>query len=297
MLSERKVLSQRANRFILSLSAADLGVAVLVMLPSLVTRSQPWNLGAALCQAWVTADVLLSTASIYNMIGISMDRFQAVFTPVSYAARSGSLATNISIMLAWLVAVLVALPMYIDSPGFSNWTVITRQLNTGELWWYPSFYNSLAQTILISANTNSTSKNNNFTSCSPPYDDLSKGYSVYAALVAFIIPVAILISCYLVITIKMRSKTQTKIKRIKSKITSTAWISTTTNQNHNIVCHDNLKVYFNKLTFITKSINLLQRCRVQDLKMQFPSLILRMRPQKAALDKELNLCIQTKVSR
>ena len=133
MLSERKVLSQSANRFILSLSAADLGVAVLVMLPSLVTRSQPWSLGAALCQAWVTADVLLSTASIYNMIGISMDRFQAVFTPVSYAARSGSLATNISIMLAWLVAVMVALPMYIDRPGFSNWTVNTRQLNTGEI--------------------------------------------------------------------------------------------------------------------------------------------------------------------
>ena len=245
MLSERKVLSQSANRFILSLSAADLGVAVLVMLPSLVTRSQPWSLGASLCQAWVTADVLLSTASIYNMIGISMDRFQAVFTPVSYAARSGSLATNISIMLAWLVAMLVALPMYIDRPGFSNWTVITRQLNTGELC-YLSFYNSLAQTTLISANTNSTSKNNNFTSCSPPYDDLSKGYSVYAALVAFIIPVAILISCYLVIAIKMRSKTQTKIKRIKSKITSTAWISSSTHPNHNIVCHDNLKVYFNK---------------------------------------------------
>ena len=49
--------------------------------------------------------------------------------------------------------------------------------------------------------------------------------------------------------------------------------------------------------FINKSINLFDRCRGQDLKMQFPSLILRMRPQKAAPDKELNLCTQTKVSR
>ena len=141
-MSERKVLSQRANRFILSLSVADLGLAVLVMLPSLVTaRSRSWSLGATLCQAWVTADVLLSTASIYSMIGISLDRFQAVFTPVSYAesSSSGSLVTNSSILLAWLVAVAVALPMYIDRPGFSNWRVTTRQLDTGELQGYIYF--------------------------------------------------------------------------------------------------------------------------------------------------------------
>ena len=136
MMSEKKVLSQRANRFILSLCVADLGLAVLVMLPSLVTaRSGAWSLGAALCRAWVTADVLLSTASIYSLIGISLDRAQAVFTPVSYAgsSRSGSLVSNFSILMAWLVAVAVALPMYIDRPGFSNWTVTTRQLNMGKL--------------------------------------------------------------------------------------------------------------------------------------------------------------------
>ena len=59
------------------------------------------------------------------------------------------------------------------------------------------------------------SASNNYTSCSPPYDDLSKGYSIYAAVLAFIIPISILIFFYLVITIKMRSKTKTKIRRIK----------------------------------------------------------------------------------
>ena len=109
-------------------------------------------------------------------------------------------------------------------------------------------YDSYNSKNLITADTNFTSRNNNFTSCSPPYDDLSKGYSVYAALIAFIIPIAVLILFYLVITIKMRSKTKTKIKRIKSTITSTAWISSSTHQNHNIVCDDtkHLKVYFNK---------------------------------------------------
>ena len=135
MLSERKALSQRANRFILSLSVADLSLAVLVMVPSLVTStSHSWSLGVRLCRAWVTADVLLSTASIYSIVGVSLDRFQAVFTPVSYArnSRSGSLVTNTSILVAWLVALAVATPMYIDRPGFSNWTVTTRQLNMSE---------------------------------------------------------------------------------------------------------------------------------------------------------------------
>ena len=83
MLAERSVLAQRANRcriilscsrssppaprrFLVSLATADLGLAVLVMAPSLLTDTA--RLGAGRCRAWVTADVVLSTASIYRCI-------------------------------------------------------------------------------------------------------------------------------------------------------------------------------------------------------------------------------------
>ena len=143
------------------------------------------------------------------------------------------------------------------------------------------------------------SENNNSTSCSPPYDDLSKGYSVYAALIAFIVPIIVLIFFYFVITIKMRSKTKTKIRRIKSKITSTAWISSSANQNHNFVYQDSnkLKVFSYFVNFLKITIYLHQRFRNQDLKMQFPSLTLRMRPQEVLPDQEVDLCTQTRISR
>ena len=95
MLAERSVLAQRANRcriilscsytsppdpltrcrFLLSLATADLGLAVLVMSPSLLTDTA--RLGAGRCRAWVTADVVLSTASIYRCIQCYTVRFYA----------------------------------------------------------------------------------------------------------------------------------------------------------------------------------------------------------------------------
>ena len=50
----------------MSLATADLGLAVLVMAPSLLTDTA--RLGAGRCRAWVTADVVLSTASIYRCL-------------------------------------------------------------------------------------------------------------------------------------------------------------------------------------------------------------------------------------
>ena len=51
VLMDRKVLKQFPNRFILSLSVADLSLAVFVMIPSVVTsQSDHWWLGVTLCQ-------------------------------------------------------------------------------------------------------------------------------------------------------------------------------------------------------------------------------------------------------
>ena len=70
----------------------------------------------------------------------------------------------------------------------------------------------------------------NSTFCSPPYDDLSRGFSVYAAIVAFIIPFTLLIVFYVAIAAKLRAKQATKIKRIRTKV-STVWLSSTDTHN------------------------------------------------------------------
>ena len=129
----------------------------------------------------VTFDVSLCTVSIYNMIGISADRFLAVFRPTTYIATSYTL-TNTVILSAWLLGLAVSLPMYIESGGFSNWHKVSSR------------------------------------ACYPPNDKQSRGYSIYAAFMAFIIPFTIIIVLYIAIAIKMRSLSKKRLERMSTKV-------------------------------------------------------------------------------
>ena len=68
-------------RFILSLCVADFCMAVFVMSPY-VLNSRGWTWGLGLCKVWGMVDVLLSSASVYSVLSISIDRFYAVFFPI-----------------------------------------------------------------------------------------------------------------------------------------------------------------------------------------------------------------------
>ena len=135
----------------------------------------------------VTFDVALCTVSIYNMIGISVDRFLAVFRPTTYNTIT-STTTNFTILSAWLLGLAVSLPMYIESPGFCNWNNTTLLLN------------------------------DNVTACRPPNDEKSRGFSIYAAFMAFIIPFTVLIILYLAIALKMRSISKQKLHRLNTRV-------------------------------------------------------------------------------
>ena len=72
----------RYCRYLVSLATADLSVSVLVMLPSaLMFQHCGWVWGSTACKVWITLDVLLCSASIYSIIGISIDRFLALYKP------------------------------------------------------------------------------------------------------------------------------------------------------------------------------------------------------------------------
>ena len=157
---------------------------------SSLLNPEGWWMGVTLCKAWVTADVLFCSASIYSLIGISIDRFHALYRPISYN-RSKNSDTNIRIVCAWLIASAIALPMHIDHPGFSSWARgFMNQTRGGE------------DTII----------------CTAPHDAESAGYSLYASFVVFIIPFGILIIFYVAIAVRMRSRTKKKIKRIQKEV-------------------------------------------------------------------------------
>ena len=61
---------------------ADLSVSLTVMIPSaMMYQEGGWVWGVTACKIWITLDVMLCTASIYSLIGVSIDRFLALYRP------------------------------------------------------------------------------------------------------------------------------------------------------------------------------------------------------------------------
>ena len=69
---------------------------------------------------FISADVTFCSASIYSLIGISLDRFYAIFYPLEYVTKRKRSTAILMIVSAWIMGLLISTPMYIDAPGFSN---------------------------------------------------------------------------------------------------------------------------------------------------------------------------------
>ncbi|PAV80930.1 hypothetical protein WR25_04770 isoform J [Diploscapter pachys] len=71
-----------------------------------------WGLGQFFCNVYLASDVACSTASILNLLAISLDRYIAISHPIAYAqygARGGR--AMLSITIVWGVSLAVALPI------------------------------------------------------------------------------------------------------------------------------------------------------------------------------------------
>ncbi|CAF0896683.1 unnamed protein product [Adineta ricciae] len=104
-----KRLRTVSNLFILSLAFADLIVGVSVMPLSaaniIVGR---WPFSSVLCQMWLSVDYVASTASIFNLVLLSLDRYWAVVYPIRhFQNRSRKRATNF-IIIIWFISFLWA---------------------------------------------------------------------------------------------------------------------------------------------------------------------------------------------
>uniref|UniRef100_A0A8D0CCU2 Dopamine receptor D4 n=1 Tax=Salvator merianae TaxID=96440 RepID=A0A8D0CCU2_SALMN len=108
-----KALKTTTNYFIVSLAVADLLLAILVLPLYVFSEFQGgvWSLSTVLCDALMTMDVMLCTASIFNLCAISVDRFIAVSIPLNYNRRQIDLRQLILISTTWIFAFAVASPV------------------------------------------------------------------------------------------------------------------------------------------------------------------------------------------
>lgn len=107
------------NMFIVSLAAADIAVALLVM-PLNVAYSilGRWVFGLHVCELWLTCDVLCCTASILNLCAIALDRYWAIHDPINYAQKRTLRRVLFSILLVWAISGLISVPPLI---GWNDW--------------------------------------------------------------------------------------------------------------------------------------------------------------------------------
>lgn len=103
-------LRTAANLLIVSLSAADLLVALLVMPLSAVYQVEGcWILGPEACNVWIFFDVLCCTSSIYHLVAIAFDRFWAV-SQSDYIHNRSSRRILVMIGLSWVLSAFIGIP-------------------------------------------------------------------------------------------------------------------------------------------------------------------------------------------
>ncbi|KHJ99568.1 hypothetical protein OESDEN_00445 [Oesophagostomum dentatum] len=69
-------------------------------------------MGQFFCNVYLASDVTCSTASILNLLAISLDRYIAISHPISYAQYGTQYGRAVvSISIVWAVSVVVGLPI------------------------------------------------------------------------------------------------------------------------------------------------------------------------------------------
>ncbi|KAJ3603352.1 hypothetical protein NHX12_031094 [Muraenolepis orangiensis] len=107
-----KSLHTVGNLYIVSLSVADLIVGATVMPLNLVyLLEDEWKLGRAVCQFWLIMDYVASTASIFNLFILCLDRYRSVRQPLKYLKYRTRGRACLMISGAWLLSMMWIVPI------------------------------------------------------------------------------------------------------------------------------------------------------------------------------------------
>ncbi|XP_075056766.1 trace amine-associated receptor 1 [Mixophyes fleayi] len=107
-----KQLHTPTNYLILSMATVDFLLGSLVMPYSMVRSVENcWHFGDIFCKMHTGTDIMLSTASIFHLSFISVDRYYAVCDPLRYKSRISLLTIIIMIITSWVVPAIFAFGM------------------------------------------------------------------------------------------------------------------------------------------------------------------------------------------
>uniref|UniRef100_A0A3Q3GHP2 Trace amine-associated receptor 1 n=1 Tax=Labrus bergylta TaxID=56723 RepID=A0A3Q3GHP2_9LABR len=107
-----KQLHTPTNYLIFSLAVSDLLLGIIVMFPGMIRFIETcWYFGDFFCKVSISSDITLCSASILNLLFISVDRYYAVCQPLLYRSKISVNVVLILILLCWSFSVLVGFGM------------------------------------------------------------------------------------------------------------------------------------------------------------------------------------------
>lgn len=109
---KERTLHTVGNLYIVSLSIADLIVGATVMPLNLVyLLEDEWKLGRVICQFWLVMDYVASTASIFSLFILCLDRYRSVRHPLQYLKYRTRGRATLLICSAWLLSMTWIVPI------------------------------------------------------------------------------------------------------------------------------------------------------------------------------------------
>ncbi|XP_032423168.1 trace amine-associated receptor 13c-like [Xiphophorus hellerii] len=100
-VSHFRQLHTPTNLFLLSLAVSDFLVGLLLMPIRILLTGGCWILGSLMCSLFNYTSFLLTSASVGNMVLISVDRYIAICDPMSYHVKVTQRRVQICICLCW----------------------------------------------------------------------------------------------------------------------------------------------------------------------------------------------------
>ncbi|XP_078075420.1 muscarinic acetylcholine receptor M2-like [Mustelus asterias] len=117
------------NYFLFSLACADLFIGLFSMnLYTIYTVVGYWPLGPVVCDLWLALDYVASNASGMNLLVISFDRYFCVTKPLSYPVKRTAKVAGIMIAAVWVVSFIMWAPAIL----FWQFIVGERTVREGE---------------------------------------------------------------------------------------------------------------------------------------------------------------------
>uniref|UniRef100_A0A7E4VHL5 G_PROTEIN_RECEP_F1_2 domain-containing protein n=1 Tax=Panagrellus redivivus TaxID=6233 RepID=A0A7E4VHL5_PANRE len=110
VLKKNPRLQTVPNLLVGNLAFSDLCLGIVVLpLSSIYAIAGRWLFNDTLCVIFVSADILCSTASIWNLSIVGLDRYWAITSPVAYMSKRNKRTAGIMILLVWASSALISL--------------------------------------------------------------------------------------------------------------------------------------------------------------------------------------------